>query len=205
MLTISRLEAGWLSVKKQIERAPDDKLVYPTHPFSTEFCARLARLPSGFSDLALNGELSIQFIGIIEDVTVWDQNIRTEATEKSPGTEVGLLLNLPTIKPTEAFLGMTFLAYIAFEERKFSRSNPALEGTLERYSEGIMHDQDTWDLKTEDVFAWGILMLMVITDSKSELHRWARGLLTEIKPTDKKKAELEKAFFAIPATLASEK
>jgi hypothetical protein len=186
-------------VQKQLARAPDDKLVYPTHPFSPDLCARLAQLPSGLSHLALNGELSMQLIGIVEDVTVWD---RTEANEKSPGTEVGLFLNLPNIHPTEVFLAMTFLAYIAFEERKFSRSNPAVEGTLERYSEGVMHDQDVWDLKTEDVFAWGILMLVVITDSKSELRRWARGMLDEIKPTEKKKAELEKAFFAIPASLS---
>lgn len=50
---------------------PQDKpndLDYPTHPFSPDLCDTIAKLPIGFSDIALSRQLSLQMIELLVDL-----------------------------------------------------------------------------------------------------------------------------------------
>ncbi|KAK5056701.1 hypothetical protein LTR84_012233 [Exophiala bonariae] len=50
-------------------------LVYPSIPFSPSICEEISRLPSGFADLALSGQISIEMIRIIIAFDLWLQDL----------------------------------------------------------------------------------------------------------------------------------
>lgn len=198
-----RIEAAWLSVKnlekERQENGADsiDTLIYPSHPFSPDLCARLTRLPSGLSDLALQGKMSFRIISIIEDIMAWDRETGMKTTSTSPIALPAMFLALPDQTQIEAFLALTLLAYCAFTERQLGRSHSASEAALEYYAKDIMNDADIWTLRNQDAFIWGLLTLMGTTDPKSEIYKWSRRMLDDIRPSEKKREELGKAFFPI--------
>lgn len=127
----------------------------------------------------------------------WDRETGTTATSTSPITLPAMFLAVPGQTQIEALLALTFLAYCAFTERRLGRSQPASEGALESYAKGIINDADIWTLKNQDGFIWGLLMLTGTTDPRSEIYKWAKRMLDEIRPTGKRREELGKMFFTI--------
>lgn len=203
LFTQDRIEAGWLSVQKQEnERRANggdsvDSLIYPSHPFSPEVCVRFARLPPGFSDLAIRGRISFRLISIIEDIITWDRKTCTKAISTSPITLPAMFLAIPNQTKMETVLALTLLAYCAFTERRLGRSQPASEGALELYSRDIINDGYDDVSKNQDAFIWSLLMLTGTTHPKSEIYQWAYQLLNDIQPTGRRREALGKAFFTI--------
>ena len=50
---------------------PTQCLEYPTHPFGSDLCSVIAKMPKGFRDLALESVLSIQMLSILERMSDW--------------------------------------------------------------------------------------------------------------------------------------
>jgi hypothetical protein len=132
-----------------------------------------------------------------EAIMAWDRETGTTATSTSPITLPAMFLAVPGQTQIETLIALTFLAYCAFTERRLGRSQPASEGALESYAKDIINDADIWTLKNQDGFIWGLLMLTGTTSPRTEIYKWAKRMLDEIRPTGKKREELGRMFFTI--------
>lgn len=60
-------------------------MTYPTHPFSPEICANISKIPSGYTEIALGGYLSLETMATITSLQEWigtDPLIRDPAPSK---------------------------------------------------------------------------------------------------------------------------
>lgn len=134
--------------------ALDRPLYYPGPPFSTDLCVILSRLPSGFSELCLKSQISVQMINLLASVsaaatllttkTLLDGSYRSASPAAAPHGEesrqvmIQTLLSalqrmsITTTAPVEHNVTSGLLAY-AFQLRSLSALNLFYDPLLQNF------------------------------------------------------------------------
>lgn len=120
-----------------VEASTGHKLDYPPHPFSPETSAAIAKLPLGFSEVALNRTLSIQTIDLLLDVHEQDTLYPVSPTPNRhrlyTADKCLLLLRAPQMPELERMIVGGLLAYTVQSQPPESRTtvyDEALMGFL---------------------------------------------------------------------------
>lgn len=180
--------ANHLAQLPQTERGhqPPVTLTYPRHPFSSDTCLLISKLPIGFQDTTLTSLLSIQTLDFMLAVSKWSENFTRAVVESCIADQgkfslegiqlaarVSRLLACPQLHGKERLLCTALLAFVV--------SFDGSQATQARYPRGLenhMRELGKWTAGiTERGCACLVWIALVLASAKDSMaaplaNRW---------------------------------
>ena len=125
-----------------ITEIQEQRLMYPTHPFSPALSSKLSSLPDGFIELTMSSLLSFQMIDILERVCKAkngpesDQSDILQKLRALSGIIIDLKANFPASETTEVegFLSHGLMGFCLQLDEKKEHSTDQATGVTDRFS-----------------------------------------------------------------------
>jgi hypothetical protein len=172
------------------------ELFYPSHPFPAYLCQKIARFPLGFRELALSGQLSVQFIDFLY-LTVLSAQLNSEDVG-SLSTVADDVLGMSSLTTLEFVLGIALTAYNMYFERKLRTVTGGNPFYLQRRVKVLAARSDILACDP-DALEWACLSLRATTEKDANLWRWADAWLRATQTSDyRRQRVLGRAFLPIP-------
>lgn len=171
------------------------ELFYPSHPFPTYLCQKIARLSPGFRELALSQKFSVQFIDFLY-LTTLSAQLSSEDTGTLSVT-ADEVLGMSSLTTLERVLGTALTTYNIYLERRFRTLTGTHQFYVQRRFEVLIAMPDILGCNA-DALQWACLILRATTEENTDTWRWANARLRAMQVSDCRQRVLERAFLPIP-------
>ncbi|KAI1619110.1 hypothetical protein EDD36DRAFT_481155 [Exophiala viscosa] len=197
MVDLAILRRG---LSPKMNMTPNNKIVYPAHPFSPELCKTIATLPKGFEDMALKQVLSVQVIDLLHRLT---RTIERGPAEFPKDTSIAVEMMRLSMEPEAnivekgvILLTFVFARFLSDKATKGSSSPQSMRtddaikepvGRWARFAFGIQKEVDS------DFIAWTTFVLWLACEDYGYSEKEQDELvdrLARTQPTMKNKDRL---------------
>jgi hypothetical protein len=169
---VSQVEAAWTTFearKTDVKQA--ERLIYP---FSPALCYQISKLPSSFRELALRRRLSLQFIGMMEEVLnrMKDDNAPSAVAINSIMDSV---ISRPELTSLERILAVTVMSCCAFRVQGREGMAPSVEICRQVHARHFPLGRGMYSAGSpeDDALDWAALALRATTNRDSTTWNWA--------------------------------
>lgn len=192
----------WL-LKQMAHATAATTVEYPEHPFSSDLCVAVAKLPRDLSELALTGALNVALIRLAADVAAMHTKIQCQE-QKQPedlrrlkilAYELDELFKTSGMSELERLICGALIDYATSLDTDRS-SHWLLVCTARMHLSGIWRNGVKWDSRHSRIIVW--VGTMLATCSEVGSLTWRLG--TDILNTCSKHVTLSKVFMVDTCT-----
>jgi hypothetical protein len=197
---------------QQFEEISEDTLIYPEHPFPSELCIEISKLPPGLSELALARKLSTRVIDIAVQYATWQRQVQDLRKKAQRGNDKNIpvptgadaavaVLECSGLQAIDRCLVVALMAYaISIDVQKVVTSS--IHPYFIQTQVKMLPQLDSIPESEWDYIAWIALVLKETMGSGTSASLWANRVIRDFEKrrgSNYNWDKLQSTFFPIPA------